>query len=182
MQYKNLTFVLLSLGIIFFFGVCLVFQNAAFNKSIPRGDGIPFAGSLWNTNFVNKFLYHGGMYYYFGYKSFLNFHFAPILFLLVPIYRVFPSPFTLSVIQIISVALTGYLVYYFGFLVLHNKNLALFIALVFLFNPMTFQATLDIPNFFHPDSLIPFFMFLVAISLISKKDTSIFLASLCCWV
>ncbi len=64
-------------------------------------------------------------------------HFSPILFLLLPVYALLPSPFTLVVVQSWAIAFAAVPVYRLGQRLLPSDMLAFALALVFLLDPAT---------------------------------------------
>jgi len=67
--------------------------------------------------------------------SFLDVHFSPTLFLLLPIYAVYPSPTTLLIAQSVIVALGALPIYWLGRW-LGRENLGALFALAYLMNPL----------------------------------------------
>jgi|GEM_PF-1180391 len=82
----------------------------------------------------------------------LGVHMSPILFLLVPFYWLFTSPYTLLIIQTIAVALGAYPLFLLARKVLENDKIAAAIAISYLLYP-----GLEWANFydFHPIAFFP---------------------------
>src|SRR3989344_6995323 len=59
-------------------------------------------------------------------------HFGPILILLSPVYKIFPNPITLLIIQSLFVSLSGIPIYLIALDRLKNSNLAFVITLSYL--------------------------------------------------
>jgi uncharacterized membrane protein len=89
-------------------------------RSTMHGDGI-----LWTPHF--------GM-------TFLAEHFSPILLLLAPIYAVAEDPMTLQLVQSLSMAGTGYLIFVLAEETLEDGWLALAFAVSYLLLPTTFLS------------------------------------------
>lgn len=108
-----------------------------------------FSQSLWSTAFACKLLYNTPD---FGH---LHVHFDPILFLLVPVYRIFPFPESLLVIQAFALGFGAVPVYLIAKDVLKNKYFGLLFSCLFLMHPIVIGGT----NFdFHPEAFMPVFM------------------------
>jgi uncharacterized membrane protein len=87
--------------------------------------------------------------------SFLGTHFAPIMFLLLPIYAIHPYPETLLVMQTVFIALSAIPIYLISFEVLKSKGKALAFACLFLSYPVV--HSLNIYDF-HLEAFLPFFL------------------------
>lgn len=87
--------------------------------------------------------------------SFLGTHFAPILFLLLPIYGLSPRPETLLILQTVFIALGAIPIYLTGVHVLGRHRVSLALAGVYLLNPAI--HSLNIFDF-HLEAFLPFFL------------------------
>jgi len=124
-----------------------------------------FLQALWTT--VNR----GQLFYYTielpvnPSGSFFGAHFAPILFLVLPIYAVFQSPFTLLVLQSVVLALGAVPIYLIAKKHLGDRLSAVSLAAVYL----TYPAVQSVNCFdFHTEAFIPLF-FLMAFYYIDDK-------------
>jgi uncharacterized membrane protein len=90
--------------------------------------------------------------------SFMGLHFSPILYLLVPIYALFPYPPTLLVVQTVALAFGALPVYW-----LAKKHLGIFAGLVFMALYLTYPPLIGINlTDFHPESfLVPSLLFAI---------------------
>jgi len=90
--------------------------------------------------------------------SFFGLHFSPVLYLLVPIYALFPYPPTLLVIQTVALALGAFPVYW-----LAKKHLGFLAALVFMVIYLTYAPLIGINlTDFHPESfLVPTLLYAI---------------------
>jgi len=87
--------------------------------------------------------------------SFFGVHFAPILFLLLPFYALYPSPVTLLVMQTIFIALGAIPIYLISKEVLKSDRKALVFAALYLSYPTI--HSLNIFDF-HVEALLPLFL------------------------
>ena len=97
--------------------------------------------------------------------NFLGVHFSPLLFLLVPVYYLYQSPYTLLITQTVFIALGSIPVYMISKL-RFSKSESTAIALVYLFNP--FISALNIADF-HVESFLPIFLFFAYYYLTTRR-------------
>ncbi len=74
--------------------------------------------------------------------SYLGDHFAPILFLLLPIYAIWQAPETLLIIQSVFLGLAAWPIYMISRLVMDDKKMALGISVLWLINPLVHNINL----------------------------------------
>ena len=98
--------------------------------------------------------------------SYLGDHFTPILFLILPIYYLWQSPEILLILQSLFLGLAAWPIYKISEIKL-GKNLAFWIALLWLINPLVHNINL---YEFHFVSFLPFF-FLMAFYFYLKKTS-----------
>ena len=87
--------------------------------------------------------------------SYLGTHFNLLMFLLLPIYALFPHPQTLLVVQTGFIALGALPIYLIAKRVINNEKLALFMATIYLLNPAILNLNL---YDFHLEAFLPFFL------------------------
>jgi uncharacterized membrane protein len=87
--------------------------------------------------------------------SFLGTHFSPLMFLILPIYAVYPHPETLLILQTAFIALGAIPIYLTGVYVLRRQRISLALAAVYLLNPAI--HSLNIFDF-HLEAFLPFFL------------------------
>jgi uncharacterized membrane protein len=87
--------------------------------------------------------------------SFLGTHFAPLLFLLLPIYALDPRPETLLLLNTVFIALGAIPIYLTAIYVLQRQRVSLALAAVYLLNPAI--HSLNIFDF-HLEAFLPFFL------------------------
>ncbi len=74
--------------------------------------------------------------------SYLGDHFTPILILLLPFYKLWPTAESLLILQSFFLALTAWPIYLISQLILNNKKLSLGLALLWLINPLIHNINL----------------------------------------
>jgi uncharacterized membrane protein len=98
--------------------------------------------------------------------SFLGTHFSLLMFLLLPIYALFPFPQTLLILQTAIIALAAIPIYLVAQRVLGRGKLPLLVAGLYLINP----ATLNMNLFdFHLEAFLPFFLGMFFYSYVVKR-------------
>ena len=110
----------------------------------------------------------------YGVSNHFGVHFQPLLLLLAPVFKLFPSPKTLLVIQSLSLGSSVLLAYFLAKRAL-NEKLAVALTVLYAFN----SSLVGINLFeFHPVSLaVPLFL-LAAIFLVDGRDHAFLFASL----
>lgn len=132
-----------------------------------------FEQSIWNT-------IHGNMMYNtFEMNNHLAVHMSPILFLLVPFYFVFRTPYTLIILQTVMLSL-GAIPLYFLAKKLFDKRT----GLVFAFAYLMYHSVHNINRFdFHPVSFaVPFLLFAlyyIETDRLKPAGVFLFLAAMC---
>nr|ADP09423.1 DUF2079 domain membrane protein [uncultured marine crenarchaeote E6-3G] len=100
--------------------------------------------------------------------SFFGVHFSPILFLLAPIYRIFPSPETLLILQSLILGVAAYPLYLIGRRIVDRKT-GLLVSTMYLCNPVVHGINC---YDFHVQCMIPLSIFSSIYFYISKKWVS----------
>lgn len=128
-----------------------------------------FQSSAWDLGIYMQSLYTTGFHgRLLGYTveiptlnpsgSFLGIHFSPFLFLLVPLYRLFPFAETLLILQSLVLALGSFGLYWLSKHLLENKFISISLAMAYLlYTPLQTLNWFD----FHPAAFIPLFFFLM---------------------
>ncbi|MEM2486947.1 MAG: DUF2079 domain-containing protein [Candidatus Bathyarchaeia archaeon] len=102
-------------------------------------------------------------------NSIFGIHFSPFLFLLVPIYRLFPFAETLLILQSFILALGSLIIYKLSFLKLENRTVSVIISLAYLFSIQLHQTNwFD----FHLEAFIPVLVLLTYYYYVKKKFLS----------
>jgi len=69
-------------------------------------------------------------------------HFTPILFIILPIYAIYPSAITLLVLQTLFLGLTAWVIYKISLNITKQKTLSVLISLLWLINPLVHNINL----------------------------------------
>jgi len=120
----------------------------------------------FSTALKGKLFYETPDQYIIPSGSFLGTHFSLLMFLILPIYALFPFPQTLLILQTAVIALGAVPIYLVARGVLGRGRLPLVIAGLYLINP----ATLNMNLFdFHLEAFLPFFLGMFFYSYVSKR-------------
>ncbi len=125
-----------------------------------------FVQALWTTLYDGKFFYETPDLWISPSGSFFGVHFSPIMFLLLAIYGIVPSPYTLLVFQSILFGLATVPAYYLAREILKNDAKALLFSILYLVYPATIGANL---YDFHLEAFFPLIIF-SALYYMEKKD------------
>ena len=115
-----------------------------------------FAQAFYTTLFEGKLFYQTPEIRFFMTKSFFGIHFSPIMFLLLPIYALYPSAENLLVFQSVILGFAAIPLYMTAKELTGNRQLSLIIALLYLFYPPTHITNVDD---FHLEALVPIIVF-----------------------
>ena len=105
-----------------------------------------------------------------GPASYLQEHFAPTLFVLVPLYRLFHDPRLLLWLQALAVAGAALPLAGAALAAGASRGAALTAGLAWLLHPWIWSSGLDLPQLFHHDSLLPVLAFGAAWAWWSRKE------------
>lgn len=139
--------IILSIMILVYILVFSFISILRYNTYAFHDQDLPIhAQTMWN-------ILHGSTYSSILGFSFLGNHLNLILFLIAPLYAVFPSALTLLLLQTLFIALGAIPLYLIAREIL-DKKLALFFSLIYLIFP-----ALHFCNYyeFHPVTFVPFF-------------------------
>jgi uncharacterized membrane protein len=154
-EYRQVLFLLIVIYIIFFGYICyLKFNSFAYNDFDLAID----TQTLWSIT-------HGSIYSSIHRIPFLGNHMRLILFLIAPIYAIFPSPLTLLFLQTVALGLGSWGVY---LIVRHiiNESIALLFAFIYLIYPALGYLNL---YEFHPTALSTCFIIFMFYSYQKEK-------------
>ncbi|MFP3984599.1 MAG: DUF2079 domain-containing protein [Candidatus Bathyarchaeia archaeon] len=135
-----------------------------------------FQSYAWDLGIFNQALYttlHNGRLLYYTVELFLNptgsffaLHVSPILFLILPLYAINPSPTTLLVIKSFALGAGALPLYLLSKELIRNKKASLMFALIYLLYPPLQGANwFD----FQPQIFIPFLFFSMHYFMIKKR-------------
>lgn len=123
------------------------FKTYAFDLGI-------YLQALYTTAFRGMLLYETPDMIFVKSGSFLGVHFAPLLFALVPLYKVFPYAETLFIIQNSALAIASIFIYLITLHISRHYFASLIFQIAFLINPLVHSAIM-FP--FHIEVFVPLF-------------------------
>ncbi len=125
----------------------LAFKTRAWDLGI-------FTQSLWTTLFAGRFLYHTPELFINPSGSFFGVHFSPVLFFLLPVYRISPTAEALLIVQAIVIAAAAIPIYRLAKEQIGSRIVALTFGIGYLVYPATqFVNWYD----FHVQAFLPLF-------------------------
>lgn len=125
-----------------------------------------FNQSFWTTLHNGKLFFSTVEQFIVPSGSFFGSHFSPILFLVLPVYSIDPSPGTLLVFQSFILALGAVPLYFFAKRSLNNKVIGVAFSLLYLlYAPLQGVNWFD----FHVQAFLPLFFFCVVYFLTEEK-------------
>ncbi|WP_240910667.1 DUF2079 domain-containing protein [Thermococcus sp. MV11] len=141
-----------------------LFLTAAFDLGI-------FSQSLWTTIHSNAVLFNTPEFIELGVWSHLGVHFQPVLFLLAPLYYLYPSPKLLLSLVPLAMFIAGLIFYGLSRSILGDPGYSAYSVLFFVLCPFAWFS-----DDFHPSVLaVPVILAIVYLShnLLVKKDYSL---------
>jgi len=125
-----------------------------------------FNQALWTTIKYHKLFYCTPEIFINPSGSFLGTHFSPILFIILPVYNLYPSPEILLILQSFILALGALPLYKFSLHVLDSRMMSIvFVLLYLLYPPLHGVNWFD----FHVQAFLPLF-FLSSMYFLEKKN------------
>jgi uncharacterized membrane protein len=147
---------LFGAGLILLYALILAAKFALWRANVLVSDWAFYNNSFWYTNFRDLWLFSHDRYIQFGYPSYLNEHFAPLLLVLAALYHVVPWPEAmLLVLHGASPILATIGIYATALHLTKSRDLSILIALSYALNPGILWPTISLVYGFEPDSLLP---------------------------
>jgi Predicted membrane protein (DUF2079) len=136
-----------------------------------QADWTYYNNIFWNTNFHDLWLFSYDRFKVYGYITYLNEHFAPLLIPLAAIYQLMPWPHAfLLMLHGAAPILAAIGIRAIGMRLLGDRNLATVVALVYALNPGILWPTISLVYGFEPDSLLPACAVLAGFGLATRRD------------
>jgi uncharacterized membrane protein len=129
-----------------------------------------FDQAFWTTVFEHKLFYSTGDLSFNPSGSFFGVHFSPLLFLILPLYAIFPSVETLLVIQTVVLALGSLPIYLISREKLGESSAVIISILYLSYPPLHYVNLSD----FHLEAFLPLF-FLFTVYYLEHEKWSYFL-------
>lgn len=143
-------------ALIVLYAAIIAAKFALWRANVLMNDWAFFNNSLWNTDFHHYWLFSHDRFTQFGYQSYLNEHFAPLLLVIAALYHVVPRPEAmLLLLHGASPVLAAVFIYATAQHLMRDRRLSASIALSYAFNPGILWPTISLVYGFQPDSLLP---------------------------
>ena len=170
---------LFALALIALYAAILAVKFGLWRNNVLYSDWTFFNNILWNTDFRELWLYSHLAEQQYGFASYLNEHFSPILLALAPLYQIAPWPEHLllalhgaaPVLAAIGIRATAVRL-------LGGRALAAVIGLAFAFNPAILQPAINSIYGFHTDCFLPPIAALAGWALAARRQGLYFFALL----
>jgi hypothetical protein len=134
----------------------MVAKFALWRANVLMNDWAFYNTSFWNTNFRDLWLFDHDRYIQYGYPTYLNEHFAPLLLLLAVVYQWVPKPEAMLLLMHgASPVLAAIFIHATALHLLGDRKLSLTLSLSYAFNPGILWPTICLVYGFQTDCLLP---------------------------
>jgi len=141
------------------------FKSYAFDMGI-------FIQIFWNTINGNP-MYTQPRGSVFHPTNFFGVHFSPFLYLIMPVFEIFPNPYTLFLIQSLFLSITAIVIYYISLHILKDERISVLFSALYLIYPGTLWSNwYD----FHVEAFIPLFSSLVYYYYLRENNIGVFIS------
>src|SRR5215218_6812696 len=83
---------LFGAGLVLLYALILAAKFSLWHANVLMNDWAFYNTSFWNTNFRDLWMFSHDRFIQFGYPSYLNEHFAPLLLVVAALYHIVPWP------------------------------------------------------------------------------------------
>lgn len=146
---------LFALALIVLYAVLMAAKLSLWRANVLMNDWAFYNNSFWNTNFRDLWLFSHDRFIVFGYKSYLNEHFGPLLLVIAALYRVVPQPeLMLLLLHGAAPVLAAVFIRAAAIEALGDRGLATMIALGYALSPGILWPTVSMVYGFQPDGML----------------------------
>lgn len=147
--------VLLSAALVLLYAGIMAVKIALWRDNVLMNDWAFYSNSFWNTDFHRYWLFSHDRYVQFGYPSYLNEHFAPLLLVIAALYQIVPWPeLMLLLLHGASPVLAAIFIYLTGTHMLKDRALSATIALTYALSPGILWPTISMVYGSQPDGML----------------------------
>jgi uncharacterized membrane protein len=144
------------LGLVVLYAGIMTVKFALWHANVLMNDWAFYNNSFWNTNFHDLWLFSHDRFIQFGYRSYLNEHFAPLLLVIAALYHWLPRPeIMLLMLHGASPILAAMFIYATAQHLMGDRRLSALIALSYALNPGILWPTISLIYGFQPDGYLP---------------------------
>ena len=168
---------LLAVALVLLYAGIMAAKIGLWRDNVLMNDRAFYRNSSWNTDYRHTFLLSHDRYVQFGYPSYLNEHFAPILLVVAARYQGVPWPeLMLRVLHGASPVLAAVFIYLTGVHVLKDRALSAAIAMAYALSPGILWPTISFVYGSQPDGMLAPLAAIVAFALATNRSLLYFVA------
>ncbi|MFN3659427.1 MAG: DUF2079 domain-containing protein [Pseudolabrys sp.] len=168
---------LFALALVVLYIVLMAAKLALWRANVLMNDWAFYNNSFWNTNFRDLWLSSHDRLVQFGYVSYLNEHFGPLLLVVAALYQVVPQPeIMLLAVHGASPILAAIFIRATAIEVLGDRRLAAIIALAYALSPGMLWPTMSMVYGFQPDGWLPPLAAMLGWALATRRTAVYFVA------
>lgn len=173
--------VLFCVGLIILYAAIMAVKFALWRANVLMNDWAFYNHSFWNTDFRGLWLFSHDRYIQFGYPSYLNEHFAPLLLALAAVYNRLPqtqAEAMLLMLHGVCPIVAALFIYATAMHLLKDPPLAATISFSYALSPGILWPTISIVYGFQPDCLLAPFAAMAGYALATRRDVLFYAALL----
>lgn len=146
---------LFALGLIVLYIAIMAAKFALWRANVLMNDWAFYNNSFWNTDFHGYWLFNHDRVILFGYPSYLNEHFGPLLLVIAALYHWLPYPEAmLLLLHGASPVLAAIFIHATAVHLIGDRRLAAIIALTYALSPGILWPTISLVYGFQPDGML----------------------------
>ena len=168
-------------GLVVLYAAIMAAKFALWRANVLMNDWAFYNNSFWNTNFRDLWMLSHDRLIQFGYPSYLNEHFAPLLMLLAAVYDVLPQTQGEAMLLLLHggcVIVAALFIHATALHLLQDRRLAALIAFSYALSPGILWPTISIVYGFQPDCLLAPMAACAGWALATRRDGVFYLALL----
>ena len=172
---------LFALGLVVLYAGIMTAKFALWRANVLMNDWSFYNNNLWNTNFRDLWLFSHDRFIQFGYPSYLNEHFAPLLLALAALYGVLPQTQGEAMLLLLhgaSPVVAALFIHAAALHLLNDRRLAASIALTYALSPGILWPTISLVYGFQPDCFLAPLAAMAGWALATRRDGMFYLALL----
>lgn len=177
---RRSTFLFL-LGLVVLYAAIMTAKFALWRANVLMNDWTFYNNAFWNTNFRNLWLLSHDRLIQFGYPSYLNEHFAPLLLPLAALYNALPQTQGEAMLLLLHggcVIVAALFIHATALHLLKDERLAAIIAASYALSPGILWPTISLVYGFEPDCLLAPMAACAGWALATRRDGVFYVALL----
>lgn len=169
--------ILLTAGLLLLYTGIMAVKLTLWHDNVLTNDWAFYSNSFWNTDFRHTWLFSNDRYLQFGYVSYLNEHFAPLLIVIAALYQIVPTPeLMLLALHGASPILAAIFIYLTAVQLLNDRALSAMIALTYALSPGILWPTISMVYGSQPDGMLAPLAAMVGWALATNRTAAYFTA------